>query len=203
MHDYSIDGHPKEKILYGLAFLAITAAPLLNEWATEVVQYLSVNAGWSAAPVTAIPVFGLFVGMYYLFNTYLWKLKWLRRFLLVPDLNGKWICNAETILKDGQPVEFKWSGEVTISQSWSKILIHLKTNSSNSKSVAASIFHEPGVGYKLLYEYSNSPDANQLDLNKHSGSAELLFSADCKEADGNYFTDRHRKTVGIMKIRRA
>ena len=36
MHDYSIDKHPKEKILFVLAFIAITIAPLadkLIDWA--------------------------------------------------------------------------------------------------------------------------------------------------------------------------
>lgn len=203
MHDYSIDRHPKEKILFLLAFAAITLAPILNNAANKALTSLSISTHWGAAPITAIPVFGLFFGIYYLFDNTFWKLRWMRKLLLVPDLNGKWICDGETVLKHGERASFAWSGDVTITQSWSKISIHLRTASSRSKSVAASIFHEPGAGYRILYEYSNDPDADQHELEKHTGSAELVFSEGCLEASGHYFTDRHRSTVGTMKLRRV
>jgi hypothetical protein len=202
MHDYSIDRHPKEKILFVLAFAAISAAPLLNGLIDGVVTYLEVNTGWSSPPITAIPVFVLFVGIYMLFDRYFWKLRWFRKFLLVPDLNGRWACTGQTTLKNGVPATNDWSGEITITQSWSKILVHLKTDNSQSKSISASLFHEVGVGYTLLYQYNNDPTADQLDLGKHSGSAEVLFSEDCAIGIGNYFTDQHRRTVGTLKIRR-
>lgn len=81
-------------------------------------------------------------------------------------------------------------------------MIHLKTSQSESKSISASIFHEEGVGYRLLYQYNNRPNANELDLNNHSGTSELLFSEDTLLADGSYYTDRHRTTVGKMILRR-
>ena len=125
MHDYSIDRHPKEKILFVLAFSAISAAPLLNNLIHRLVTYLEVSTGWSSPPVTAIPVFGLFIGIYFLFDRHLWKIRWLRKFLLVPDLNGKWLCTGQTTLKDGVSVTYDWAGEITITQSWSRILVHL------------------------------------------------------------------------------
>lgn len=93
-----------------------------------------------------------------------------------------------------------WSAVITITQSWSKILIHLKTENSESSSIAASISHVAGVGYRLLYAYQNAPVANQLELNKHSGSVELLFDENGSAASGNYFTDQHRQTVGTMTL---
>jgi len=71
MHDYSIDKHPKEKILFFLAFIAITAAPLIKELADSLISLLEANTGWSSAPVVAVPVFGLFAGLYFLFDKYL------------------------------------------------------------------------------------------------------------------------------------
>ncbi|MCB1824403.1 MAG: hypothetical protein H6974_15555 [Gammaproteobacteria bacterium] len=200
MHDYSIDKHPKEKILFFLALIAITTAPLLQDLADKIVAYLQVNTGWSSAPVVAVPVFAIFAGLYFLFNKYLWRVDRLRRILLVPDLNGTWDCKGQTTLKNGVEADYQWNATITITQSWSKILIHLKTTQSESKSISASIFHEDGVGYRLLYQYNNNPNANELDLLNHSGSAELLFSEDMSSASGSYFTDRHRTTVGTMNL---
>ncbi|WP_431689433.1 hypothetical protein [Hahella sp. NBU794] len=200
MHDYSIDKHPKQTVLFSLAFIAITTAPIIKELAEIIVSFLKVSTGWSSPPVVAIPVFGLFAGLYFLFDKYLWKISSLRKFLLVPDLNGKWICDGHTSLKNAEPVDFAWNAKISITQSWSKILIHLKTEQSESKSISASIFHEAGVGYRLLYQYNNKPNANELDLRNHSGSAELLFSEDTTSATGSYYTDRHRTTVGTMTL---
>lgn len=202
MHDYSIDKHPKEKVLFLLALIAIVTAPIVKGLAEYLVLFLEVSTGWSSAPVVAVPVFGLFAGFYFLFDKFLWKITWLRKLLLVPDLNGKWACIGRTNLKNGEPVNFDWNATVSITQSWSKILIHLKTSQSESKSISASIYHEAGVGYRLLYQYNNKPNADELDLSNHSGSAELLFSEDAECASGSYYTDRHRTTVGTMKLKR-
>ncbi|MDP1558210.1 MAG: hypothetical protein Q8K59_13190 [Nitrosomonas sp.] len=157
MHDYSIDKHPKEKVLFFLALIAITAAPIIKGLAEVLVSLLEVSTGWSSAPVVAIPVFGLFAGLYFLFDKYLWKISWLRKVLLVPDLNGKWSCDGHTNLKNAEPVGYDWKATISITQSWSKILIHLKTSQSESKSISASIYHEAGVGYRLLEKRGRYP----------------------------------------------
>ena len=203
MHDYSIDRHPKEVVLFILAFIAISSAPALNRWIADLVDYLDAATGWKSGPVTAIPVFGLFTAIYYLFNTRLWKLSWPRRLLLVPDLNGTWQCEGLTVLRRGIEESTPWSGEITITQSWSKMLIHLRTAQSASHSVSASLAHEPGIGYRLLYHYRNDPNAENLELQKHDGAAEMLFSQDCQTGTGNYFTDQHRRTIGTMKIKKV
>lgn len=200
MHDYSVDRHPKEKVLFVLALLAITSAPVLQELAEQLVAYLGVAAGWSSAPAIAVPVFSLFIGLYFVFDKYLWKIGWLRRLLLVPDLNGTWKCTGQTTLKDSKPADIAWEARIVITQSWSRILIHLSTAQSESKSISASIFHEEGVGYRLLYQYNNRPNADEIDLRNHSGSSELLFSEDAMSATGSYYTDRHRTTVGTMSL---
>ena len=202
MHDYSFDENPKEKVLFFLALIAITAAPIIKDLADYLVSLLEVSTGWSSALVVAVPVFGLFAGLYFLFNKYLWKISWLRKVLLVPDLNGKWSCHGHTVLKNAESVGYDWNATISITQSWSKILIHLKTGQSESKSISASIYHEAGVGYRLLYQYNNKPNADELDLSNHSGSAELLFSEDTASASGSYYTDRHRTTVGTMILQR-
>lgn len=200
MHDYSIDNHPKEKILFGLAFIAITAAPILNVAVKDGLAAVEALSGIPAPPVTAIPVFALFVALYQLFNHELWKRAWVRKFLLIPDLNGEWVCKGETKLKNGEVANFQWEGKIVVTQSWSKILVHLQTTTSSSKSVSASIFHDKGVGYRLQYLYKSDPTAAALGLNKHDGFAELLFTEDCCSGAGHYFTDQHRQTVGTLSV---
>jgi len=203
LHDYSIDRHPKEIVFFILAFLAISIAPSLNRLIAHLVEDLDVATGWGWGSVTAIPVFGVFGFIYWLFNTRLWRYKWLRGLLLVPDLNGTWHCDGVTVLRQGAEANTPWSGQITITQSWSKLLLHLKTGQSASRSFSASISREPGVGYCLLYQYANDPGAEQAELRKHDGAAEILFSEDCSTGKGSYFTDQHRKTVGTMTLRKA
>ena len=121
---------------------------------------------------------------------------------MVPDLNGKWHCKGHTNLKNAKIVDHDWEATISITQSWSKILIYLKTSQSESKSISASIYHEAGIGYRLIYQYDNRPNASELDLSNHSGCVELLFLEDTNSASGSYYTDRHRTTVGTMEILR-
>jgi hypothetical protein len=200
MHDYSVDKHPKEKVLFGLAFIAIVLAPVLNEGVKNGLALVETLSGIPAPAVTAIPVFGLFIALYQLFNHKLWKFPWIRSLLLVPDLNGQWDCTGETALKNGNPVSFPWEGKITITQSWSKILVHFQTGSSSSKSVSASIFHDKGVGFRLQYQYRNDPSADALELQKHDGFSELVFTESCDSGSGHYFTDQHRQTVGTIRV---
>lgn len=197
MHDYSIDKHPKEKIIFWLAFLAILSTPYIRNLLDFVIQYLGGYDGL----VVAMPAIAIFAAIYNLFNAYLWKLSWLRKFLLVPDLNGTWKCKGKTILKNGATSDFEWTGDITIIQSWSKISI-LFQGKSGSKSISASLYEEKGVGYKLLYQYKNDPKVTETDLHVHTGTAELTFDPSCKEAIGHYYTDHNRNTVGSIHLKK-
>jgi hypothetical protein len=115
------------------------------------------------------------------------------------DLNGLWKCEGQRLNPDGS-TENAWVGEVTIVQTWSRISITLKTAQSISRSGPASLVKEDGVGYCMLYTYSNEPEPDQADLHIHRGTCELRFAEDCSEANGFYFNDRHRLTFGRMKL---
>ena len=202
MHDYSIDRHPKQKILFILAFIAITATPTINSLFVSIATRIGLEAGWITTLGTVLPVSVLFGSLYLLFDRYLWKWTILRRVMLVPDLNGKWECRGKTVLRKGESVEFKWEGTLTITQSWSKVLVHLSTSQASSRSVAASIFHDQGVGYRLLYQYKNEPKPGEGELRIHAGSVEMAFDETCENGSGHYFTDSHRNTVGVMELNR-
>ncbi len=204
MHDYAIDKHPKEKVLFGLSFFAIVTAPALNKCIGWITCKLGAATGlWSTSLITVIPVMSVFGLIYWLFNSKLWKVESLRSRLLVPNLNGTWKCEGLSVMRQGSVVNYRWSGEIRITQSWTKISIHIGTSQSSSRSTSASIVHEPGVGYRLFYHYTNDPKADQTELKKHDGTAELLFTEDCSTGEGHYFTDQHRMTTGTMKLQKA
>ena len=202
MHDYAIDRHPKQKVLFMLAFVAILATPVINSALVSMGTKVGLAAGWMTTVGTVVPVSAFFGLLYVLFDRYLWKWSMLRRVLLVPDLNGEWECRGRTALKKGAAVEFNWVGTLTISQSWSKILVHLRTTQSSSRSMSASIYHDQGVGYRLLYQYKNEPRAGEQELQIHTGSVEMDFEEACRVGQGHYFTDSHRNTVGVMDVTR-
>lgn len=204
MHDYTIDQHPKEKVFFALSLIAIVSAPALNKCVTWAAQQLELATGLLfTSIVTVVPVMTLFGLVYWLFNSKLWKVEWLRSRLLVPNLNGTWKCEGLSVRRKGEVVNFPWSGEIRITQSWTKISIRISTSQSSSRSTSASLVHEPGVGYRLFYHYKNDPKADQTDLQKHDGTAELLFNEDCSSAEGHYFTDQHRMTTGTMKLQKV
>ena len=198
MHDYSIDKHPKEKILFILAFIAIVSTPFINQALSQVQGTLG---SWTLT-LTGFSVFMVFGAIFWLFNQYLWKFKFIRSRLLMPDLNGKWECSGTTLIKAGQDTNYPWKAEIDITQSWSKIIIRLKTKDSVSQSTSASITRLEGQGFKILYHYQNDPTRIEETLNKHDGAAEIIFDQDCTEGDGHYFTDQHRSTVGSLKLRK-
>ena len=204
MHDYSIDKHPKERVLFALSFIAIFTAPALNKGIAWIANELGATTGlWSTSLITVLPVMTLFGAIYWLFNAKLWKVEWLRSRLLIPNLNGTWKCDGLSVMRQGSVVNFPWSGEIRITQSWTKISIHISTSQSSSRSTSASLVHEPGVGFRLFYHYANAPKADQTDLQKHDGTAEILFAENCLSGEGHYFTDQHRMTTGTMKLQKA
>ena len=200
MHDYSIDNHPKDKIIFLLAFIAIFTAPWIRDLISKLSYIERHHLQWI---LSGISITSLFTFLYYLFNKHLWKLKWFRKILLIPDLNGEWECNGNTKRKLGQEADVEWNAKVIITQSWSKILIYLSTDESESFSSSASIKRVEGKGFKLLYTYENSPKIIVDDMHRHDGCVELLINLECDLAEGNYFSDNHRSTMGNMKLKRC
>lgn len=153
--------------------------------------------GFPVGGISSMAVFGL---LYFAFDRVLWRLPPIRKILLVPDLNGRWIVEGRTTIKKGEPVDWRWNGVMTISQSWSSISVTQRTSHSPSHSTAASLYREPGRGYRLIYHYDNNPLPDQQELSRHCGLCNLLFTEDARSAEGQYFTDRDRLTVGTMQL---
>jgi len=200
MHEYTVIGHPREKVIFGITvislFISNSLSSYLNKWLE---QYLNFTATFS---LSAFTVFGL---LYLLFNHCIWKVEFFEKLFHFPNLNGEWECDGlSNNIALGE--KFDWEGTVIIKQSWDKILISLKTKTSTSQSmsVTGGIKYYAGVGYKLSYHYENTPNASSDDLRKHEGFCILTFSEDRKVSDGCYFNNiKDRQSYGEMRLIRS
>jgi hypothetical protein len=200
VHPYSTDSWATWKPAALLGVVAVVVSGVL----THLFGLVYEKTGFYIA--TGAP-FAISGALFVLFDRYLWKLGTVRRILLVPDLNGTWRCAGRTVSKAGAPADYAWTADITIEQSWTKILITQRAQSNGrassvSASNAASISRCGGGSFRLLYHYHNTPKVDQPDLREHSGLCRLVFDSSGQRAEGDYFTDRDRITVGQMVLER-
>ncbi|KWS40879.1 hypothetical protein [Pseudomonas syringae] len=155
-------------------------------------------------PPTVMSLIGagvVFTVLYAIFNKIIWKWPWAVKFLKVPDLSGEWQCTGTSLDQDGN-VRFTWQGIVSITQTWDKIRVRLKTAQSSSTSITAALSYDEADGYSLLYNYKNDPKPGEPELKGHQGSANLVFSKVLDTASGDYFNGYGRPTYGRMELKR-
>lgn len=127
-----------------------------------------------------------------LFNTIIWKWKWVSKIVDMPILAKKY---TGTFVSDWQGDNKQYNGSLDIKQSFLNVSIVFKTGESRSFSMLASIETE-GDRKKIVYIYQNEPRAELADRSAiHKGTAELWIE-ESGELDGNYYTSR--KTRGSM-----
>lgn len=201
-HEYSIVGHSRTSVGRYLGTVAAVVVSALT--ATGI--GISNLAGTIGVPTWAQSAFSIPISagvtywlVHLLFNRYGWRiLTWISQ---VPNVSGTWECSGQTMDDEGA-VKFDWSGTVTISQSWEKIRVNLKTASSGSNSVTAALVPEPDKSWTLFYSYTNEPKIGEPELKRHSGYAELQFDPNITSAEGSYFNGRGRGTFGRMRLNR-
>ncbi|MBK1690503.1 Cap15 family cyclic dinucleotide receptor domain-containing protein [Rubrivivax gelatinosus] len=199
-HEYSVLGGLNRAAIG--RYLSIAASAIaaglgsLALWLIDLAKKLGLGdhvPGLVMWPLTA----GLiYMALYWLFESRIWKWSKLANLLKVPDLSGTWDCKGQTLSEGGSP----WAGEVTIVQSWDKLRVRLKTGQSRSSSVAAALVYDQADGFRLLYNYKNEPRIGEANLKGHRGSAELTFSSDLQSAEGEYFNGHGRYTFGTLKL---
>lgn len=200
MHEYTVIGHPREKIILIIAILSFGISNFITyitqEWLKD---HFNIVLSFT------ISVFTVFTILYLLFNKFLWKLKIFGKLLNFPDLNGEWECKgAGTNLE--QQKQNQWEGTVVIKQTWDKMLVSVRTKTSTSQSISliGGIRHYPGVGYQMSYHYENMPSVSIKDLKKHDGFCMLTFNEDKSSARGSYFNNiKDRASYGEMILERS
>lgn len=197
-HEYSVLGHSRTNVgrYLGIVAAAITSGAAALGAATYGIaaSFLPNNIATHIAlpPLTAAIVF---TGVHFLFNKYAWRFMW--GVLQVPKIYGEWECLGKTIDDNGE-IQYEWQADVTITQTWEKICIQLKTSQSKSFSQFVGIEPQACGEYFLAYSYHNEPRQGEAELRPHLGYAEMTFSKNLKTASGDYF-NRYRNTAGRME----
>ena len=137
---------------------------------------------------------GITTALMTLFNTVIWKWKWISKIVDMPVLAKKYIGR---FVSDWQGENKQYDGSLDIKQSFLNVSIVFKTGESRSFSVLSSIETE-GDRKKIVYIYQNEPRAELADRSAiHKGTAELWIEEN-GELSGNYYTSR--KTRGSMNF---
>lgn len=201
-HEYIvISGFNRSKVGRYLAIAASTLSALLIFLSLKVAELLEFFHFDSHLPPSLMSLAGagtIYMILYKWFDTSLWNHQRIGKILCVPNLSGKWSVEGKSLSEEGT----NWCGELKIVQSWDKVRIHMKTRQSHSDSITASIIHDEGIGYRLLYNYRNLPRVGEVHLFPHVGFADLRFDENLQFAEGEYFNGHGRTTFGSMIIRK-
>ena len=144
---------------------------------------------------------GFYGTFYALFDKHLWRIRLIRRLGLVkvPDLEGRWLGSLTSSFDDHAKHRRL---EVHIFQTWTQIVIVVKTADSRSRSCVAAIRVAELDGPALIYQYENEPQASAVKaLHIHYGSAMLQLS-DESLLSGDYYSGRDQWTNGRISCRR-
>jgi hypothetical protein len=198
MHEYSVVGHSREKVVFYISLIAVVASPTITWLASKIVAVIGFNLG--TATVGAAAVFAV---LFWVFNSVLWRTRIVQKALGVPDLNGEWSCQGHSIDHESKKKR-EWTGVVKLTQTWNKMQVTLRTNESKSYSTSAigGIKKIADNTYILSYLYDNAPSADQTKLHAHSGLCSLVFDLKASSAEGSYFNSQDRPTFGTMRLRR-
>jgi hypothetical protein len=192
MHEYSSDAPDRKYAKWIIAGLAIAAAYFYGITSS----YFSFALPWWVESPSIMLIYGF---IHYFYNRKMWKNDILGfRLSRMPNCSGTWFGELESTFQKG----VKTYGMLQIHQTWSRISVYFKNDTSESFSRMASLSITPGPSQGLIYEYANEPRANaQEAMHSHRGFAFLKLSPDSEWLDGDYYTGRDRGNQGTMRFR--
>lgn len=171
-------------------------------------------------PEAWVPATGfLFAVFFALFNQRLWRHPWIQSspFVSAPDLSGTWEVKvrqreAEMATDGGNGegydsmevgVNTKVIGKAEIEQTWRKILVFIDFDDSTSISLGASFITDTEP-LKFNYHYRNEPKPPAPDIAQvHYGTTDLHYNSEQTRLEGEYFTNRFRKTSGEIILEKT
>lgn len=198
-HTYSTDSNERQYIPFYLAAAAIGAAFLISHVFTK---YQMTLPWWASPPIDTMALYGFF---FWLFDRYIWKWRVMRqlRVTRIPDLSGTWRGYVHPSQTNGVSAGLAANTEITISitQSWTQLLILGHTRLSKSHSLSGSLIVTDECS--LSYEYLNEPLAPAPEtMHAHRGTARLSINNTCTALDGEYYSGRDRQNIGTIHLTR-
>jgi hypothetical protein len=192
MHSYASDSIDRRLAPWVIAICAVAVAYLY----AIVSRTYQFSLPWWVETPSIMLVYGIF---HWFYDSWLWR-KRILGFPLsqIPYCNGTWYGQLHSSHEGGTRVE----GMLMIDQTWTKIALELRTNSSASYSRMASLNVTPGASQGVIYEYTNDPRADAKEtMHAHRGFVFLKLSSDIKSLEGDYYTGRDRTSFGTMRLR--
>ena len=189
-HSYSCDTKDRYLVHVYLIVVSIGLAYLVQ------VGCNSVNCEipwWLGIP----GIFSIYGGLYYVFAVLLWKLHFFRVlfFIKTPILEGLY---SGVLKSSHDKFKSEMKTDIEIAQTWDRILICLKTESSHSCSQSCSISIKDQPNPTISYLYLNEPVADSVkSMEIHYGMC--MLSINNLELYGDFFTGRGRQTYGTIK----
>ena len=197
MHQYQTDDSIRSNLLITAVLLAVALAYFFN----ATLEYFNIQLPWWFESPSILGLYGL---TYWLYDKYLWKIRWVQKidWIKTPNISGTWDAEIRTS-HDG--FSDCVSAIVIIRQTAFRISISMETDTSRSHSVQAALLKTDKVSeYELTYNYINHPKADSVKtLNIHLGTAHLHISDNLQRMDGDYYTNRDRENFGRIVFRRA
>ena len=148
-------------------------------------------------------ILGVYGGIFYLFNNYLWKLPIFKKIKIInsENLNGQW---KGYIRSSYDNMQSEIITELNIKQTATKIKIYGKFSDSQSVSINENFeFSDIDNNIALFYFYKNAPNYDAIDtMAMHEGSAKLIFNKEKNSLEGSYYSGRDRNNYGTIFVKR-
>ncbi|MCI8487679.1 MAG: hypothetical protein HFE36_03100 [Clostridia bacterium] len=195
MKNYVISSDIREKVynyIFIISIILSSGIAVLFNWLVK--DIVATNIFVVYLNVFVLPTMG---GINYLikwlFNRYLWKIKFFQKVLGVPNLVGKYVIEG----KNNNGIEY--SGTLHINQTFSKISVKgiFANSQSNNIETYLSFDNDEIV---LHYHYINEPKQKTGTMGIHYGFAEIILTKDLQDGNGKYFNDEFRETSGHWQI---
>lgn len=195
MHEYSLNS---QKRLESIVFIAVISA-YLALIISPMIDSLNQSNVFVGYFISTSP-FVIFAIIFYAFDNFLWRIKPFSQLLNVPDFNGVWKGEGNSTYNRSQPQKF--TVKITINQTFSKIMVDSQFYHSYSESFSAMIDGFNQSRKKLVYSYTNKPEATAKGIQEHIGTVEV-YMKNQNALQGNYFTNRKPLTSGTFNLTRV
>jgi len=192
LHDYAIDSNERLHVALYLAISSILTMTVVQ----LALDFFNISIPWWVDGISVFGFYGLFL---YLFDRHIWKWRLTKivRLVKAPNIAGIY---EGTLLSSYDNYKKQVPINVEVFQTWTKISINWKTETSNSRSLTASIITdtEPNV---LTYQYINEPKANAPStMHMHRGTA--ITDITSGALSGGCYSNRDRQTTGQFELKK-
>lgn len=196
---YATDSPERTYVVFYLAALSIGLGYALHAG----LGAAHVMPPWYVDVPSPVVMYGI---LWKLFDNYIWRWKLLRLVgvVHVPDLNGHY--SGALYSSFDRSHGKRHDVQLTISQSWTTILICGRFSESRSYNLITGISVLDTGAPRLTYEYVNEPKEGAPEsLHVHPGTVWFDVSVDkgTMTLVGEYYTGRDRRNSGTIEVCRA